>query len=70
MAETVKTCLSCGNELPHDATACPTCGVELGKAEKSEEESRRPFWGGLGCLTVLILFGIAAILIFGIGSGE
>lgn len=60
MAETVKTCFSCGKELPHDSTVCPACGATLGVAAPAEKKSRKSLWGGIGCLGALILLGFAA----------
>jgi type II secretory pathway pseudopilin PulG len=65
MTETVKTCLSCGRELPHDAVACPACGAELGRPAPPAKKSAKLPWVGLGCLAVFILLAAAAILIPG-----
>jgi type II secretory pathway pseudopilin PulG len=63
MAETVKTCFSCGKELPHESTACPACGAALGVGAPPEKKSRRLLWGGVGCLGALILLGLVAAAI-------
>ena len=64
MGETVKTCSSCGGELPNDAAVCPSCGAELGKAARRAKKSWFPLWTRLGCLAALVLLClIAAILI-------
>jgi len=62
MAETVKTCSSCGSELPHDAVACPACGVALGSAAPRGKKSWAPLWARLGCLGALVLACVIAAI--------
>lgn len=56
-------CLECGRLLPDNSSkVCPTC-IERGKLLRRLSELARPYWKGIGVITLLLLAGVGLDLL-------
>jgi type II secretory pathway pseudopilin PulG len=60
----MRTCASCGIEIPSETATCPGCGAKLGEGAPPHKRKK---WSwlltGLGCLTVVLVSCLVAAIV-------